>query len=267
MKSWLASDSFHGGLYSELDESEQYLPFGPERVVEIGGTQSVRAILETFDAAFHEAMEELVVEPEYDFEFVRNEQQNEINNTSEFDYTAEHLDTAANLIKPLAEELSFEYGGVSLGSIEEEWVGGTRALKLSFTDPAVPLAWVCVYLVRFGSTYTTQIMKCDDVLLKNKQHARYSMWMVRAKAMAATFPKPDQMFGRILEAETEARLWAAKHLLEKRERYEKDGTWPAAREIIRREINNSYLGELFAHARDRVNAKKASGQLDESATV
>jgi hypothetical protein len=119
-----------------------------------------------------------------------------------------------------------------------------------------------VYLTRFGKVYNPSIEKCSE-LLKGKQYARYSVWMVRPKEMAAELPKADQMFGRVIESVMESRLWAALHLLGKRGEYESRGTWPAAWRLIRRELAGSYLGELFAHARDRVNAKKAGGVPDE----
>jgi hypothetical protein len=263
LRAWLAGSAELLGRFDALAEPEQYLPFDVERVTQIGGTQSVRATLEAFGDAFHEAMLRLVVDPEYDFEFVRGEQQAAIEEQSEYDYTADHLDTVWELIEPLAEDLAAEYG-VRLMSVEEEDADSLRVLKFTFVAPDVSSSWVCVYLARFGKFYNPAIEKCAE-LLKGKQYARYSVWMVRPKEMNAELPKPDQMFRRLVEPETEARLWAALHLCEKRGEYVTKETWPAAWAIIRREIRGCYLGELFAHARDRVDAKKA-GVPDESVT-
>jgi hypothetical protein len=105
-------------------------------------------------------------------------------------------------------------------------------------------------------------VKCAE-LLRNKQQARYSLWMVRAREMDVDFAKPDQMFGKLIDTDTEARLWAAKHLLDKKDKYLENGTWADAWKLIRDEIGKCYLGELFAHARDRVIARKSGAVLDE----
>ena len=68
----------------------------------------------------------------------------------------------------------------------------------------------------------------------------------------------------VVYSETEARLWATLHILGKRPEYERRGTWPDAWNVIRDEICESYLGELFAYGRDRVKAKKSAPASDES---
>ncbi|QJW94027.1 hypothetical protein [Frigoriglobus tundricola] len=263
LAAWLADDPIQQEHFAALPADEQYLPFGPEQVVEIGGTQSLRAALEQFDLRFKEALEALVIEPGYDFEYVLQEQQALIQSQSEWDYTADHLDEVWELLEPLVELLAVEYGGVQLIKIEDDAADNVRVLKLTFEDPAFSGTWVCVYLARFASQYKAQIQKCAE-LLRGKQTARYSVWMVRAREMDAEFPKPDQMFGGLIDTDTEARLWAVKHLLDKRAEYETNRTWPDAWKLIRDEIGKSYLGAMFAHARDRVNAKKASVLSDES---
>jgi hypothetical protein len=262
---WLADRQDLSARFDALPEPERCLPFGIERVGQIGGTQSVRATLEAFDGAFHEEMLRLVIDPEYDFEFVRGEQQPVLEDHGEYDYTVDHLDTVWELVEPLADDLAAEHGGVRLMSIVEEEVDSLRVLKLTFADPSVTSSWVCVYLARFGKHYNPSIEKCSE-LLKGKQYLRYSAWMVRPREMNAELPKPDQMFARLIEPGTEARLWAALHLFGKRSEYEARNTWASAWEIICREIRGCYLGEMFAHARDRVNAKKAGGVPDESVT-
>lgn len=261
LSGWLADDPSQQAQFGALPEAEKCLPFTPDEVVKIGGTQSVRAALEAFDPAFEKALKDLVIEPEYDFEYVLHEQQAVIASQSEWDYTAEHLDEVWELLEPLADALAGEYG-VRLIGIEEDAADSVRVLKLTFADPAVPAAWVCVYVARFGAQFNAQILKCAD-LLKGKQYARYSVWMVRAREMIAVFPKPEQMFGGLIDTHTAARLWAAKHLLDRRAQYEQNGTWHQAWKVIREEIGRSYLGELFAHARERVNAKKFGAAAEE----
>jgi hypothetical protein len=264
LTAWLEREALTQGVYLELDESEQYLPFDAERVVEIGGRTSIRNALEKFDVAFREALcNDVVIEPEYDFEFVRNEQQAVIEQQSEYDYTLEHLDTVKQLIEPLQDELAAEYAGAHLTSIEEETLDSLRVLKLTFTDSESSTDWVCVYLARFGYVFAPHVARCRDLLF-GKVKMKYSVWMVRPKDFTPSHDKPDQMKHATIPPDTEARLWAAVHLVSKRSEYTRAGTWASAWQIIVREIKDSYLHALFTHARDRLLARKASGQPDES---
>jgi hypothetical protein len=267
LHAWLAADSFHQGLYNALDEIEQYLPFQAAEVIKIGGGQSVRAALEEFDNRFRKSLlEDVVIEPEYDFEFKRNEQREVYQNLSEYDYTQEHLDTVRALIQPLTEELASHYGGIRLMSLEEETAESLKVLKFSFDDPETPSSRVCLYLALFKHVFAPNVARCRE-LLSHKEKLRYSVWMVRAKDFKPAHDRPEQMFHKTIPPETEARLRAAVHLLERRHDYEKSGSWPSAWELIRDEIQTSYLGDFFKHARDRIKAKKGSGQVDESLTI
>lgn len=261
---WLSDDLLQQGLYTNLPESDQYLPFDADKVVAVAGTQSVRAALEALDPAFREALGVHVIEPLYDFEYVLHQQQELIEKQTEWDYTAKHLDGIRKLLESLIDVLANEYGGVRLQNMEEVVFDSFPLLKFTFVDSAVPAAWVCVYLARFGKQYNPNIARCAEVL-KGKQYARYSCWMVRATVMPNDFPKPDQMFGRLIAPDTEARLIASSHLLGKRVEYEKNGTWPDAWKVIRDEIKRCYIGELLAHARDRVNAIKVGALADDPA--
>lgn len=251
LDAWLADDPMLQGQYREC--ADVHLPFGPERVVEVGGTQAVRDVLERFDREFLRELGGLVIEPDYDFEFARNQHHTRIEGQSEHDFTADHLDTVRGLIEPLAGELAREYDGVRLKAIAEEKADTLRVLRLDFEYADAPATWVSVYLARLGQVYNPYIPPCEQLLFR-RQIARYSVWMVRARKMDRDLPRPDQMFDRLIPVETEARLLAAREVLGKRGDYEAKGTWPAAWKLVRAEVANSYLGELFAHARDRVNA-------------
>jgi hypothetical protein len=254
---WLRGDADLQRQYRALPEADQCLPFSAERVSALGSGLSVRGALETIDPVFVDELRQLVIEPEYDFEFIVAEQQSIREELAEWDYTVDHLDTVWELIEPLIPDLALEYAGVRLMKIEEECPDGLRVLRLEFENPSVAGSWVCVYLTRFGSHFNAHIPKCETLLYR-RQERRYSVWMARPREMPSeACSKPAQMFGRLITSETEARLWAAKHLLEKRADYEAKGTWAAAWRVIRNEIGRCYLGELFAHVRDRVNALNA----------
>jgi hypothetical protein len=261
---WLADDPILQGMYRGLDDP--YLPFGGERVAELGGREAVRGVLEAFDAAFHESLKVTTIEPQYDFEFVLNEQVAVTALQSEYAYTEDHLGTVRRLVEPLADQLAAEYGGVRLDSITDESAGDVAALRLEFTDPVAAGAWVRVYLVRFGRVFAPHVAPCRE-LLSGRMRARYSVWMVRAKPFEPQHDRPEQMFARLVAPGTEARLRAAIHLLGKRTAYEANQTWPDAWAVIRDQVAGCYLGELFAHARDRMNAIKAGNLPDESDTA
>jgi|GEM_PF-2879449 len=267
LAAWIATDPIASGLFNSMPAPEQCLPLGPEKVAEFGG-QSVRETLEAFDSAFEDALRNLVIEPGYDFEYVLHEQRELIQRQTEWEYTSEHLDEMWELLEPLTDSLAVEYSGVRLMTIEEDSADSVRLLKLTFADPAVDSSWVCVCLARFGYLFAAQIQMCGEFIKSKHSHqSRYSIWMVRAREISVEeFPKPEQMFFGLIEPETIARLWAAKHLLDKRTEYEKNNTWQEAWKIIREEIRKSYLGELLNHARDRVNARKFAVVADEPVT-
>jgi hypothetical protein len=261
---WLADDPILRGMYRELDNPS--LPFGAERVAELGGREAVRGVLEVFDAAFHESLKVTAIEPQYDFEFVLNEQVAAAAAQSEYSYTEDHLGTVRRLVEPLADQLAAEYGGVRLNSVNEDTAGSLPALRFEFADPAAPAAWVRLYVVRFGFVVAPHVPPCRE-LLAHRSKAKYFVWMVRAKPTKFSHDRPEQMFDRLVAPETEARLRAAGHLLGKRPAYEANQTWSDAWKVIHAQIAGCYLGELFAHARDRVNAIKAGSLPDEPDTA
>lgn len=262
LSAWLSDEPRLWRQYQELAEIEQYLPLTAEKVKEIGGLTSARAALERFDPAFGDALRKLVVEPGYDFEYVLNEEMKRIESVGEYEYTSRHLDTVRDLLGPLVDELASIHQGVRLNSLVDETLERLTVLRLDFDHPEVSSSWVCVYLTRFGSQFNPQLPKCEELLYR-KQNARYSLWMVRPRPFEPVLGKPEQMHARVASAETEARLKAAIHLLEKQEDYKKNGTWEVALKRIQTEIDNCYLGELFKHARARVMAAKFGGVSEE----
>ncbi|MCS7271970.1 MAG: hypothetical protein NZ703_12895, partial [Gemmataceae bacterium] len=108
LRHWLKDDVLLQQQYLDLPSSEQYLPFTPESVVQIAGNASLREALENLDRAFAERLRELVIGPNYDFEYVRAEQERLAEEQP--DYVNDHLVTVRSLLERLGEELNYHYG-------------------------------------------------------------------------------------------------------------------------------------------------------------
>jgi hypothetical protein len=92
-------------------------------------------------------------------------------------------------------------------------------------------------------------------LLVYKQKARYTLWPLRAGEIKAELDpkKKDQIFPRATPAALESRLRALIHLANRRPGYEEADCWASARQLIRREFDRTYLGEVFREARRRLD--------------
>ncbi len=250
IEKWLSDSPDLLARYRELPIPEQLLPFTRSEVGTIASGLPVRGALEVFDKQFEKQLRELVIEPQFDFEFVWNQEQPQMKLMGDWEYTAMHLDEVKLLLENLKADLPRAFG-THLTKIETDDADGHPLVKLTFELPEVNGSWVCVYLARFGYTYSSQIDKCAD-RLKRFQHARYSMWMVRAKEINQKELPNDRMFFRSCSTLDVGKLRAAKHLIDKRGEYEKNQTWTAAWEIVCATLKATYLGDLLEHARERV---------------
>jgi hypothetical protein len=248
---WLRPDPALLESYRGLEGP--YVPFDRGRVLEIAGQQAIRDALEALDAAFHQAMRDLVVESELDFHFWLNELQPLEAAQNDFEYTAGHLDTVRDLLREAGSWLPAEYG-VTL-DVEEVPGVAPATLALRFGDPAIPGAWVCAYLAKL--TYKGVQGQVDEAteLLFHKQKTRYTLWPLRAGEIKAEHhpKKGDQIFPRVTPPALESRLRALGYLAGRQPDYERAGHWPAARQLIRREFDGTYLGEVFRDARRRLD--------------
>jgi hypothetical protein len=263
---WLRDDPARAALYRGL--KNQYLPFDRRRVLETAGQQSLRDTLAAFDEAFHQAMSELVLEPEFDFQFYLNELHPRQTSKGNFEYTADHLKTAREFLQKAGPWLA-EERGMRLDGVEEVADASPATLALWFADPANSHVWVCAYLAKL--TFSKVQYQVDEAtkLLAHKQKARYTVWMVRAGEIKADLDpnKIDRLFPRVTPSALESRLRALLHVIGKQKDYEAAGGWETARELIRREFADMYLGELFGEVRKRLGfllAGTMSDQPDES---
>ncbi|MCS6863508.1 MAG: hypothetical protein RMJ56_00120 [Gemmataceae bacterium] len=254
LRHWLADDSEIQSRYTQLPVTEQYLPFDAEAVVQIAGTASIREILENLDRAFKERLRELVIEPNYDFQFICSEETQKAQNQSTWDYTADHITTIRQLFQGLQNELENVYG-LRLSDMEEE-PELTNALRLTF-EPINDSSgrWVRVFLSRIGRRYN-EALNTVDGLLRGKHLDRNFAWILRPMAIESDrLPRPEQMFIRLLSTETEIRLRAINHLLQKRSDYLAQGNWAEAWRIIQREIEGLYINEMLKDIATRMQGK------------
>jgi hypothetical protein len=105
-----------------------------------------------------------------------------------------------------------------------------------------------------------------------KQKARYALWLVRAAEAKGELKlkRPDQTFLRVAPPALESRFRGVLHLLGKRPAYEEAGQWLATQQLIRKEVDESYLGELLRDGRKRLDAIVAGAVTelsDEPATA
>jgi hypothetical protein len=263
---WLRDDPATLERYRALDNP--YVPFDRERVLTGAGQQSVRETLEALDGAFHKEMSGVAVEPDLDFHFHLNElhEQRARDQQNEFEYTAGHLETVLQLLQRLGAWLAAEHG-LTLDKLEAEEGTLPPYLTLTFTDSGNPKSWVCAYVVHV--TFKAVQKQVDQAvsLLTNKQYARYRLWLPRAKKFTAHVEprRVDQVFFPEAPADLEARLCGLLHLAGKQAEYEEKGQWADAQQVMRRELSNSYLAELFREARKQLDALAAgtSGEVPE----
>jgi hypothetical protein len=268
LERWLQSDPILLDRYRELDNP--YLPFDREQVLQIAGQQTIRDTLGKFDKAFHQTMRDLAVEAEFDFHFYLNELKPLELLQNEFEYTADHLDRVQDLLSRTEPWLPAEYGM----TVEVEKVpdASPAMLALRFTDSANASVWACAYLAKLTfKNVQNQVNEAIEALVY-KRRARYMLWLLRAGEIKAK-PDPkkvDQIFSAITSSALESRLRALTHLAAKQTDYEKADHWIEARRFIRREFDQTYLGEVFREARKRLDgllADPLSDGTEESSTA
>lgn len=263
---WLADDTDLQSRYAQLPVAEQYLPLDAESVVQRAGTASIREVLENLDRAFKDSLRQLVIEPNYDFEFVRAEQAQYAQNQSEWDYTADHINTVKQLFQHLHDDLEKAYG-LRLGELEEE-PEATNTLRLTFEAIGdTQNRWVRVFLMRLGRRYNEGLNTLDE-LLRGKHLDRNFAWILRPAEIEATrLSRPEQMFPRLLTTETETRFRAINHLLEKRPQYLAQGHWAEAWRIVQQQIEGLYIGEILQHVATRIQGKSTDEKVLNNSSI
>jgi hypothetical protein len=251
LEHWLNDDPILLDRYRQLENP--YLPFDGEQVLKIAGQQTIRDTLVVFDQAFHQTMQDLVVEAELDFYFYLNELRGPESHQNKFEYTAHHLNRVQDLLASTESWLPDEYG-MTL-KVDECSNDTPTMLVLTFFDLDNPGAWVCAYLAKL--TYLHVQNQVDEAIkaLAYKQKSRYTLWLVRAAEIKAELysKKIDQLFPRVTPSELESRLRALIHLARKQKDYEETGHWNEARHLIRREFDLTYLSDVFRESRKRLD--------------
>lgn len=251
LERWLQGDPILLDLYRNLDNP--FVPFDRERVLQITGQQTIRETLVAFDQSFHQTMQDLVVEAEFDFQFCLNELRPREHLQSEFEYTSDHLKTVRDLLSGTAPWLPAEYG-MTL-RIEKVTDASPATLALWFADPNNASAWACAYLSKL--TFRGVQNQVEEAIkrLVHKRRARYTLWLLRAGEIKAELDprKADQLFPRLTPSTLESQLHGLIHLVGKQRDYEKAGHWANARQLIRREFDRTYLGEVFRETRKRLD--------------
>jgi len=77
--------------------------FEADELAALADNQSVRDVLEILDRAFHQKLAGIAVDVSIDYLYDRNELRASEASISEWDYTADHLDTVRELLKEVGE--------------------------------------------------------------------------------------------------------------------------------------------------------------------
>ena len=249
---WLKDSPEQLAHYDALNQPT--LPLSENDVASSSTTESMRYILNQFDTKFRQAMRDRIVEPDYDFHYRVNELRPSAQSQNVWDYTTNHLDTVKLLLHYVGAELATD-AGVQLGEVS---VGKNRPVSVivvEFTAPNTALKWIKVNIARFGNNYTSQLPMCEKNLLKGKNLSRNFVWLVRpALPVDASVPRPDQMFWRECPLEVELRFQALNLLLADKDRYVAENLWDALLDVVQREVNQTYLGELFRDVEKRAKS-------------
>ncbi len=255
---WLADDTDLQSRYLQLSMAEQYLPLDTQSIVQVAGNASIREVLEKLDHAFKDRLQQLVIEPNYDFEFVCAEEAQCAQNQSEWHYTANHIKTIRQLFQQIRNDLEKAYG-LRLRELEEQ---SKETIRLTFeTVHDTQNRWVRVFLMCLGRRYSEGLNTLDE-LLRGKHLDCNFAWILRPMEIEISrLPRPEQMFSRWLTSEMEIRLRAINHLQENRLHDLAQGHQTEAWRIIQQQIEGLYIGEILQHVASRIQGKSTDEKV------
>jgi hypothetical protein len=248
---WLRDEPLLRDSYNQL--VNPYEPFNIPQLLEIVGSQTIRDTLESLNQAFHKAMCDLTVEPAFDFHFCLNELRRTEPDTTDFDYTSEHLETIRQLLSTAGSWLAESYG-VRLHATGNVEAGSPSVLWLRFTHPENEKNWAVAYLARLTFRFKEQLAPARKQIAR-KTRSRNFLYLLRAREFDPETPErqQDQIFSELTPSDLEFRLRALLHLVGRRQAYERDGQWGVAQEFVRGVVAKTYLDRLFREARRRLH--------------
>ena len=255
VESWLTDDDNLRTKYAAV--SNPYLPFASaEAMLKVAGNQSVRDTFDELDKAFCAEIARVAVDAEIDYRYDRNERKAAEDAVTEWVYTADHLTTVRNLLLAVGPVLSSELD-VELKEIHPMKLDAVPMIRFKIGRPG-PSANLTVYLSRLGFNYNSAIKSLVSGFLYNQNKAKTFHWFARPQplpAPATLVEKAyrDQVFAGECAVGVESAFASLLAVDANRGKYDDAGRL-ALDALIRREVGQTYLGELFRHAKQQLDA-------------
>ena len=263
LQHWLRDDPTLQARYARLEDP--FLPLGREAILAAVASRAVRAAFAELDSAFRDRVSAIAVEAQLDYVFDRNERKNAETATTEWAYTQDHVGTVRTLLEATKPVLEAAYRIELREMVDSEVTGpslGTTAVLRLVFAPLGAGQTVTVHLARLGNYYKNHIGALIDNQLYGRLKARNFLWVVRAQPMSeATESVPGDYLTQFLPGTCGVEVQSAFDSLivvtGKRASYTAPGQVEALDELIRQEVAKTYLGKLFAHARQKLDALAA----------
>lgn len=239
-------------LRRELEQfGNPYLPFDQSTVQGMARNRTLRGILDEFDRAFSDYLENQVsTGPRFDYLVFKNSiRESEEERLSEFDYTASHLQTLESLLNGLGGPLLRAYALVVHQTGWLKTQDGLPVLQIEFHDPADPRRWVLVYVICLPRIYNARIDNCATLLFRKWRH-RHQLWLLRPNRLEVdenALREGYTIRARVLPTAVETMCRAILRVHNKQtEQTYGASLWDREFPDLLEEINQqTYLGELF----------------------
>jgi hypothetical protein len=270
VEQWLRDDPALRTRYAGVENP--YLPFTQDELLTLGGNQTVRDTLVAFDTAFHQRVGAIAVDAAIDYLFERNERKKVEANSNVWDYTAGHLKTVQALLTAVGPVLTVD-AGVEIREMADVELDNVPVVRFTFGLPKQAQT-IVLYLARLGKHYNGPISSLIRELLYNREKAKSFLWVVRPQPLPNSLEVVEdryrsQFVAGVCSVAVESAFAALTAVNGNREKYKELSQLAALGDLIRTEVGSTYLGQLFRHARTKLDALgKASPTSDvESAVV
>ena len=236
------------------------LPFEADELTALANNESVRDALGILDRAFHQRLAGVAVDVSIDYLYDRNERKASEAAATEWDYTADHLDTVRKLLREVGEALGGA-AGVELREFTPVRLDNVPLLHLVFALPRQSPT-INVYLARVGKTYNAQIPALIQQFLYGREKARNFLTVVRPVALPEALDVVEARYstqfttgGCGVAVESACRSLLAVEA--KRGEYTAPGQAEELDGLIRGEVAGTYLSRVFRNARARLDELSA----------
>ncbi len=206
-----------------------YLPFTAREVVDKAKQLTLRQMLDRFDADFRVYMNEQVTSKVamQDFLVAFNEEKRNAEKVKVAKYVEAFAQDLKTLFDRESEAISQSLGLIlSDSQVETTENGNHPAVRLQLRKADQEKGWIRVYFAVLPGQYKQRAQNYAD-FLNRKDKTRYQLWMFRPEKLelqAIENERPGQIFGRVLEVDSQTRVKSLLHLLDKASKLDDDAT-------------------------------------------